>query len=125
MQIHQAKFKEDYILILVNFAIKPKPTTITNPQSNTIVERVHQVVDDMLRTQDLKQHTFDSIDPWGPILNEAAWAICSTYHTTNRASPGQLVYGRDMLFNIPYQPNWKDIALNNKIIINKSNAAEN
>ena len=89
------------------------------------MERVHQVVGDMLRTQDLKEHTFDSIDPWGPILNEVAWAIRSTYHTTNRASPGQLVYGRDMLFNIPYQPNWKDIALNKQKIINKSNAAEN
>ena len=47
------------------------------------MDRVHKVVGDMLRTQDLKQHTFDSIDTWGPILNEVAWAIRSTYHTTS------------------------------------------
>ena len=72
----------------------------------------------MLRTQDLKKHTFDSIDPWGPILNEVAYAIHNTHHTINRASPGQLVF-------TPYQPDWNDMTLNIQKVINKNNVAEN
>ena len=120
-----SEFKRDFIPLLDDFAIKPKPTTIKNPQSNAIVERVHQVVGDMLRTKDLKEYTFDSINPWGQILNEVAWAIRSTHHTTNKASPGQLVFGRDMIFNTPYHADWDEIAKNKQKIINKSNVAEN
>ena len=86
-----SEFKRDFIPLLHNFTIEPKPTTIKTPQSNAILERVHQVVHDMLRTQDLKEHTFDSIDPLGPILVEVAWTIRSTHHTTHIASPGQLI----------------------------------
>ena len=56
----------------------------------------------MLRTRELKDHTFDEIGPWGSILHAIAWGINSTYHTTTQASLGQLVFGRDILFNIPY-----------------------
>ena len=45
-----SEFKRDFIPLLEDFAIKPKPTSIKNPQSNEIVERVHQVVGDILRT---------------------------------------------------------------------------
>jgi hypothetical protein len=39
----------------------------------------------------------------------AAWAIRSTFHTTLGATPGQLVYGRDMLFDLSFKANWKNI----------------
>ena len=35
-------------------------------------------------------------------LTNVAWAICSTYHMVLKASPGTAIFGRDMLFNIPY-----------------------
>jgi hypothetical protein len=35
-------------------------------------------------------------------LDNAAWAICSTYHTVLKASPSVAIFGRDMLFNIPF-----------------------
>jgi hypothetical protein len=35
-------------------------------------------------------------------LSDAAWAICSTYHTVLKASPGAAIFGRDMLFDIPF-----------------------
>ena len=76
------------------------------------MERVHQVVGDMLRTPNLKEHSFDQIDPLSQILNEVAWAICSTHHTTNRDSPGRSVFGIDMIFNTSYNPDWHEIALN-------------
>ncbi len=33
-------------------------------------------------------------------LSDAAWAICSTYHTVLKATPGAAIFGRDMLFDI-------------------------
>jgi hypothetical protein len=43
------------------------------------------------------------------ILTDAAWAIRSTYHTVLKASPGAAIFGRDMLFDIPYLADWKKI----------------
>jgi hypothetical protein len=42
-------------------------------------------------------------------LDNMAWAICSTYHTVLKASPGMAIFGRDMLFNIPFIANWNKI----------------
>jgi hypothetical protein len=42
-------------------------------------------------------------------LNNAAWAICSTYHTVLKASPGAAIFGCNMLFNIPFIANWNKI----------------
>jgi hypothetical protein len=33
-------------------------------------------------------------------LDNAAWAIGSTYHRVLKASPGAAIFGRDMLFDI-------------------------
>ena len=44
----------------------------------------------------------DMDDPWSGILAAAAFAMCSTYHTTLHAMPGQLVFGRDMILNMQY-----------------------
>ena len=40
-------------------------------------------------------------------LTNAAWAICSTYHTVLKASPGKAIFWRDMLFNVSFIANWK------------------
>ena len=42
-------------------------------------------------------------------LDNAAWAIRSTYHTVLKASPGAAIFGHDMLFNIPFIANWNKI----------------
>ena len=42
-------------------------------------------------------------------LTDVAWAIRSTYHTVLKASPGAAIFGRDMLFNIPFMSDWKQI----------------
>ena len=35
-------------------------------------------------------------------VTNVAWAIRSTYHTVLKASPGAAIFGRDMLFYIPF-----------------------
>ena len=56
----------------------------------------------MLRTKNLQDHDFNDVDPWGQLLASVAWAIHSTHHTTLRASPAQLVFGRDMLLDMKF-----------------------
>ena len=42
-------------------------------------------------------------------LTNAAWAVCSTYHTVLKASPGAAIFGRDMVFDIPFIVDWNKI----------------
>jgi hypothetical protein len=39
-------------------------------------------------------------------LSDAAWAVCSTYHTVLKASLGAAIFGRDMLLDIPFIADW-------------------
>ena len=40
---------------------------------------------------------------------DAAWAICSTYRTVLKASPGAAIFGQDVLFDIPFLADWNEI----------------
>jgi hypothetical protein len=42
-------------------------------------------------------------------LSDAAWAICTTYHTVLKASPGAAIFGQDMVFDIPFIADWQKI----------------
>jgi hypothetical protein len=42
-------------------------------------------------------------------IDNAVWAIHSTYHTVLKASPGAAIFGRDMLFDIPFVADWNKI----------------
>ena len=44
-------------------------------------------------------------EPAADFLDNAAWVICSTYHNVLKTSPGAAIFGRDMLFDIPYHAN--------------------
>jgi hypothetical protein len=35
-------------------------------------------------------------------IDNAAWAIRSTYQKVLKASPGAAIFGRDMLFDVPF-----------------------
>ncbi len=120
-----SEFKRDFQPLLEDFAIKPTCTSIKNPQSNAILERIHQVVGSMLKTKDLQSHIFDSVDPWGSILASIAYAVRCSYHSTLKGTPGQLVFGRDMLLNIKFHPNFKQVWKEKQDRILKDNAREN
>ena len=42
-------------------------------------------------------------------LTNATWALCITNHTVLNTLPGAAIFGRDMLFNIPFMADWKQI----------------
>ena len=99
--------------LLHNFAIKPTPTLVKNPQDKVIFERVHQVQGDMLHTKKLQQHTFDSVDPWCDLLTSVFWASHSTHHTILHSSPAKFFSSRDMLLNIKFIADWDAIKIRN------------
>jgi hypothetical protein len=82
---------------------------IKNPQANAICEHIHQVLRTMMHTSELDMA--DSVEPADidTFIDNAAWAICSTYHTVLKASPGAAIFGQDMLANIPIVADWKQI----------------
>ena len=118
------EFKQLFKAMCENFGIKTHPTSSYNPQANSVLECIHQVLGNMLRTQQIET-TISIQQPWENFLAAAAWAIRSTYHTTLAATPGQLVFGRDMLLNIAFKANWDRIRLNKQLSINASNNKEN
>ena len=71
--------------------------------SNAILERIHQVLGNLVRTSNIQQTYVDKNDPWMGILAAAAFAICSTISGQKGYSPGQLIFGHDMIFPIKHR----------------------
>jgi hypothetical protein len=63
----------------------------------------------MLRTSKLDMTRMVKPSDIDVFLSEAAWAVCSTYHTVLNASPGAAIFGQDMLFDIPFIVDWQKI----------------
>ena len=120
-----SEFKKMFAQLVTNYGLKPKPSTSYNPQSNGIIERIHQVLNDALRTFELEKRELNAKDPWTPFLSAAAYAIRSTYHTTLKATPAQLVFGRDMLLPIQFNADWTAIQLQRQKEMQRNNAQEN
>ena len=93
---------QDFHDMCVNdYGINRKIISTQNPQANAIVERAHQMLGYLIRSFELQDNPYlDSDDPWLGILAAALFAMCSMYHTTLHAMPGQLIFGRDMILNM-------------------------
>jgi hypothetical protein len=87
--------------LLQSYGVKSVPTTVKSHQAY-FVECVDQTLGNMLRSYELEDHDFDYQDPWSQILANCAWAICSTVHSVLNATPTQIVFGRDMMFDISF-----------------------
>jgi hypothetical protein len=58
-------------------------------------------------------------------LDNAAWAIHSTYHTVLKASPSAASFGHDMLFDIPFVADWHKIGEQSQSLTNRGNQRKN
>ena len=79
----------------------------------------------MMHTSELDMA--DSVEPADidAFIDNVTWAIRSTYHTVLKASPGASIYGQDMLFNIPFVADWKQIGEYRQHQTDRSNKCEN
>ena len=108
------------------YGIKKKLITTRNPQANAIIERIHQVVHQMVRSSNIKDaRDLDSDAPWQGVLSAVRQAMRSLVHTTLRATPTQLVFGRDAILNVSFEADWQYIKERKQRLIIQNNKREN
>ena len=61
----------------------------------------------------------------GDFLTNAAWAVRSTYHTALKTSPGTAIFGRGMLFDVPFLVDWSNIGEYRQKQTDKNTVKEN
>jgi hypothetical protein len=79
----------------------------------------------MLRTSKLDTTKTVKASDLNDFLSEAAWAVCSTYHTMPKASPGAAIFGQDMLFDILFIADWRKIGEHRQQLTDLKKAHEN
>jgi hypothetical protein len=79
----------------------------------------------MLCTAELDMANSVTPDDIDVFLDNAAWAICSTYHMVLKASPGAAIFRRDMLFNILFVADWHKIGERRQSLTNRGNQCKN
>ena len=94
-------------LIQEEYGIKTKLNTLGNPTYNTILERLHSVLENLVRTYNLQGNYLDKDDPWMVILSVTFFPLFSTVHTLKGYTPGQLIFGRYMVLPIKQISIWK------------------
>ena len=106
---NRSEFKLHFEITCDSYELKRKPTSVKNPQANTILECVHQTIMGMLHPAEIDMADTVSESDIADFLTNAAWAVRSTSHTVLKASPGAAIFGRDMLFDIPFIADWNKI----------------
>ena len=69
-------------LIDQEYGININPNSPRNLQANAIIERIHQLLGNLILTFNLHDTYVDDTDPWMRILTVEAFAVQYTYHQT-------------------------------------------
>ena len=122
-----SEFKAEFAaMIEEENGIKKRGISPRNPQANSVLERIHQVIGNMIKTFRIyDREDLDEQDPWSGILAAIMFGVRATYHTTLEATPMQLVFQRDAILPIDYQPDWSKIQNNKRKRIELNNEREN
>ena len=59
----------------------------------------------MVRAFTLEESYLDVDNPWKGVLSATVFAVWLTYHIMLKKTSGQLVFGRDMIFNLSHVAN--------------------
>ena len=93
-----------FITLLARYGIKNVCTAVRNPQSNAICERMHQTIGDILRVV-LHTNPPRNMDDANQVMDNA---LATCMHATRcavsapiKTTPGAMVYGRDMIMDVP------------------------
>jgi transposase InsO family protein len=120
----------EFQLLLEGCRIKDVPTTSKNPQANSICERMHQTVGNVLRTllhgQPPQQITGARAKEFiDEALSITMHAVRAGMHSTLGSSPGSLVFNRDMFLNIPLIADWHAVTKRREHLVNENLMREN
>ena len=75
--------------------------------SNAILERIHQVIGNLVRNFNKQQTCVDKNDLLTGILSASAFKISSTTNGKKGYSTDQLIFGRDMILLIKHRVDWE------------------
>ena len=93
-------------MLLLDAGIVSRPTSARNPQSNGIIERVHQVIAQIIRTYLARNPPVREEDAKHIVESAFATAMhatrCAAHSQLDHVSPGSVAFGRDMLLPIPF-----------------------
>ena len=91
----------------MEYGITDKPSTLGNPMSNAVLERIHQVIVNLVLTFKFFTQTYvDKNYPWKVILAAAEFEICPTTNRLKGNSLVQLIFGRDMILLVKHRVDW-------------------
>jgi len=106
--------------------IKWKIVTSRNPQSNSMIERCHKTLHNMIRSAQIKdKRDVDSLLGFKGVLAACRKAMNSAVHTAARTTPAQLVFGRDAMLKATFQADWQFIGEQKQRLIIQNNEHEN
>ena len=122
---NRSKFKKYFTPLKIYFYIKTVLIKIKNRQANAPVERVHQLIFNMLITRGIDKKEVDYIDQWGETLGSIERAIMSSNHRTIQATAGQAIFNRYIIFNLASVVDWRVITVGKKRQVDIDNVQEN
>jgi transposase InsO family protein len=117
-----------FLWVLALNGIKDVPSTIKNPQSNSICERMHQTAGNVIRTLSHSQPPQNILQANQIVDSALATTMhalrCSIHHAL-QMSPGAFVFQRDMFLNIPLIANLQTIQERRQVLINENLRRQN
>ena len=108
--------------LLRSASIKDVPTTSRNTQANEIFERMYQTLGNVLCVllyTILPRTVANEADLIDQALAMATQSMTVNVTTTLKEYPGSLVFGRDMLLDIPLIYDWKTIQQHRPTLVNE------
>lgn len=115
-----SEFKREFAELLESYGIESVPTTTRNPQANAVIERVHRVIGEKMRTQEIT-----TSEEWESFLHNTTFAARGSNHSMLKASPAQLAFGRDMFVDLAHKTDWEAEHLRKVQLVRLHNEREN
>ena len=103
-------------------SIKDVPTTSWNPQANASFERMHQTVGNILRVilyTNPPRTVANAADLIDQAIATAMHSMKVNVTSTIKVSPGSLVFGIDIILDIPLIAYWKMIQHDRQTLVNE------
>ena len=113
---------------LRRFGIESSQSTTKNPQSNSIIERMHQSMGNQLRSlirQDPPKSVQEAAEAIDSMLASIVYALRVGVHSVLDSAPGSIAFQRDMILNIPFIVDLTKLRDKRQLIVNRNNAREN
>lgn len=108
--------------------IEGAPSSVKNPQSNAVCERLHSTIGDILRSmmhENPPTNVSQAYELVDTALASAQFAVRASVHRSMGLSPGAIVFHRDMFHPIPLLVNYNELNERRQQVIDDNNRRAN